>query len=127
MSGFCACDYDDGDYPALSRTRTVAAARKPRTCNECGGSIDVGDRYQRWDVLYPEAGGWIVFAHCAPCLDGPIAFCLKNCGCAPYGEVLGHLTEVFREYPFERPGVKFRLGRMLVEMRRRGHIQARAA
>lgn len=119
MSGFCACNYDDGDYPAVANTRVVGRARKARTCDECGGPIDLGDRYQRTDQLYPEYGGWMVYAVCAPCLDGPVEFCMRNCGCAPWGNIGEHLLEVFRDYPFEHPGVKFRVGRMVVEMGRR--------
>lgn len=113
MSGFCVCDFDP---PVLYRAE-VRRARKAWTCEECGGPIQPGDTYEVATGL--NDGWWWRYRTCQPCLDGPRGFVEKNCGCFEHGGIREHLTDVFREYPFEHPGVKFRLGRMLVEMRRR--------
>jgi hypothetical protein len=113
----CACDYDDWEeYPIVKNK--VVTARKEYRCEECRGVIARGDQYKRFDQLC--AGyGWETFRVCQPCIDGPVAFIEKNCGCVPWLGVLEHLEEVFAVYQFKHPGVKFRVGRMIVAMRRR--------
>lgn len=111
--GWCVCDFDYAEVEGVRERR----ARKRRRCDECHGPIEPGDTYRYLTWKYGE--GWSDFSCCAACCAGPIAFCLRNCGCVLYGGVEDHLTDVFREYEFTTPGVRFRLGRMLVEMRRR--------
>lgn len=122
MSGFCACDYDS-DPVDISRWEE-RRARKPYRCDECTGPISPGDRHSVNVVLYD--GGWSTYRICAPCMDGPVAFVEKNCGCVPWGGLSEHLVEVFRHYEFRHPGVKFCVGRMIVGLGRRAGVRAGA-
>ena len=67
------------------------------------------------------------FTTCAACIEGPVAFVIKNCGCYMHGGLFIHLDEVFTEHDFQHPGVKFRVGRWLVEARRRGRARRKVA
>lgn len=115
MSGFCECYWDDESVINRCEHRR---ARKSYKCDECSGPIAAGERYRHQAWLYP-GNGWNAYRCCAACVEGPIEFIERNCGCVMYGGIEEHLTTVFHEYAFQHPGVKFRLGRMLVEMRRR--------
>lgn len=121
----CAC-YDDDETEFYRATEH--RARKPYRCDECGGSISAGDRYEKAVGGGRDCGLW-TYRTCGPCVDGPLAFVKKNCGCWAHGGdwLYYHLHDVFSEYSFTKPGVKFRVGRMLVGMRRRGAARRVAA
>ncbi len=55
------------DYPAISETINVKAARKRYKCSECYKPIEVGQSYQRYDALFDGAWGHSKF--CAACQE----------------------------------------------------------
>lgn len=57
MSGWCSCDIDYAEAEIVRRS--APRARKAYTCHECGGPINPGDEYDRWDQL--EDGAWFAF------------------------------------------------------------------
>lgn len=118
MSDYDLCPYVED--PADVFTTSMRTARRAWCCIECNATIKPGERHERCSMLY-RGEGWSSFQTCQACLDGPVAFFVKNCGVGrEIGGLQMHFEEVFREYVFQHPGVKFRVGRMLVEMRRRG-------
>lgn len=58
----CATDFDSADIFDVTYTR----ARKPHHCSECGGDIQLGERYAKASWLYD--GYWSQAARCLPCL-----------------------------------------------------------
>lgn len=120
-----SCDWDEG--PSVFTERVVQSARKRYRCDDCDGAINVGDRYQYvWGIWDDHAS---TFRHCQHCLDGPIEFVERNCGCRTYGGewMEDHLLNVFHDYEFKHVGVKFRVGRFILGMRQRGVAYRKAA
>lgn len=114
MSLYC----DMGDLAERYWT-DVRTARKERTCDECGKAISPGEQYEDARMVFE--GDFSRFATCCRCL--PMAeWVVRNCGCRYHCDLWRHLKEdVFSEMRGElAPGVHFRVGRWLVEARRRG-------
>ena len=118
-----ACDVGDGGFFDVYRTTTRTAAKLHR-CYECDGVILPGDRYEVATMLYE--GWWDTCRSCLACVEGPMAFVRRNCGGVLHGGVVDHLAVLHSEYGF-RAGVRFRVGRWLVEARRRGDAARRDA
>lgn len=123
----CSCDFDSDEDVSFSYLK-MRRARKEYVCEECSGAINPGDEYEYGFWAF-HGGGTTYCRTCKPCVDGPFAFVRKNCGCWEHGGdwLYDHLSVVFREYAFTKPGVRFRVGRMLVEMRQRGAAARKVA
>lgn len=121
MSLYC----DMGDL-ADFYVSDVRRARKSYRCDECGGPINPGEEYERAFMVYSREPS--IFLTCAACL--PMAeWVLRNCGCRIHGDLWRHLEEdVFGDMLGELPpGVHFKVGRWLVESRRRRGVVLGAA
>ena len=110
-----ACDVGDGPCDVYRATMRTAAKR--HRCGECSGVILPGDRYEVATMLFE--GRWDSCRSCLACVEGPMAFVRRNCGGVLHGGVMDHLAVLYHEHDF-RPGARFRVGRWLVEARRRG-------
>lgn len=113
MSLYC----DVGDM-AEFYAAGVRRARKPYRCDECDGPINPGERYERAFMIHE--GDPMTDRTCAACL--PMAqWVMRNCGCRIHGDLWRHLGEdVFGDMRGDLPpGVHFKVGRWLVEYRRR--------
>lgn len=111
---YCDC-YDVSDV----WSETIHTSRKDRWCANCSGPISAGDRYQRVASLFE--GHWTTYSECMPCVEGPVAYVEKHCGCRSIAGfwLYEHLREVFYEHDFDTLSARMRVGRMLVGMRRR--------
>jgi hypothetical protein len=91
----CFCD-----YPAISETANIKAARRPHTCSECGLKIEVGQPYQRYDSLFD--GCWNHDRFCQHCQSAwETAWVVMDCACnIPVGEVWSGLYESGVAVPF---------------------------
>jgi len=113
VSYACYCEVDEA-YEVIDEKELHA--RKPWVCEECQGPIPVGALYLRSKGLI--YGTWTTHRTCAGCLV-PFRWVEEHCGCWLYGDLERHLHEdVFQEADLP-PGVKFKVGRWLVEMSRR--------
>jgi len=80
----CDCSYDGSglDLPSVSTTRT-RTARKEHVCEECGGPIPKGAKYEyvrgRWD------DEWVTHKTCMVCMRIREWYC-------PHGWVYGELA-----------------------------------
>lgn len=90
MSLSCGCNDHYADLESL----TIQKARKQYVCEECRKTINIGDEYARYKILYD--GSWSETKVCEPCYDlgesmADLGFCW----------VLGGLAEAHREYVAE--------------------------
>lgn len=89
------CEYIDD--PATIYTATMVTARKAHDCDECGGEIVPGERYERAKGMNAP-GEWWHARTCAACCRGPLAFVERNCGTGRYhGGLFEHLCNVISE------------------------------
>jgi RNase P subunit RPR2 len=113
MSYDCVCDYDQQPrfYNCVIRT-----ARKPHICDECGGPILPGDKYEfvsgRWEYVY-------TFKTCERCRD--IRVWTKNnvpCLCWAHGNMIDDckkaVSEAWYRAKDETVGLRFGLLRRIV-------------
>lgn len=89
------CRIDDGDTPAVSRSK-VSRARKPHRCGECGREIAIGESY-RYGFLV-DMGEAMSFHTCAHC-GVACQWLGHNCGGSVYEQVLEEIVEHAEEYP----------------------------
>ncbi len=107
MSYECSCDY--GDAPAFYRA-CRPRARKQHVCEECGGPIRPGEKYERvsgkWDSYVD------TFLTCARCVD--LRTWVQNnvpCLCWSHGNGDERMAEAIEDAieraPDETVGLKF--------------------
>lgn len=116
------CMIDDGD-PCDVWSRSTPHARKPYRCDECRAPITAGEQYVRINMLYDHA--WSTARACRACEEGPCAWLTEQCGGYCCHGVQEDLEEHWSEGLFawgvdKDPVERLRLGRLVVEMRRRG-------
>lgn len=112
MSLYC----NFGEYAEVY-SASVHVSRERRTCDECNGLIEPGERYQRAWMIFE--GQQDVLRTCCRCL--PMAeWVVRNCGCRMHGDLWRHLEkDVFEEMRGDlAPGVHLKVGRWIVECRR---------
>lgn len=120
----CYCDYDQPEF----WSRTTPKARKRYTCEECGGPILPGERYEyiagKWDGSFGE------FKTCERCAD--IRQWVTNnvpCFCWSYGNVMEDayyaIKDAVERAPTETGGLWF--GFLRRKLIRDKHNQARVA
>lgn len=107
MSYDCSCDYD----PANIYRASTPKARKEHRCEECGGPIKPGEKYEYvfgvWD------GSWVsIFKTCERCFD--LRQWVKNnvpCFCWAHGSMLDDAREAVNEAAWrakeETAGLRF--------------------
>lgn len=110
----CFCDYDS----PLAYGRAEPIARKAHRCEECGGVIAPGERYERvfgvWERGRPE-----VFKTCPRCIalrDWVSAH--VPCFCWAHGNIRDDAIETARSWAHEAPGLLFGAYRREVAIRR---------
>ena len=115
MSYDCFCDYE---APAFY-SKVEYSARKEHQCEECGKSIQAGERYERvtgkWD------GRMDFFKTCSRCTA--LRDHLKahvRCFCWAHGSLLENIRTEIDNLPAEAygSGLLFELGRMAVAIKR---------
>lgn len=121
----CYCDYD----PAAFYIATIRTARRPYRCEDCGGRILPGDKYEhvsaKWD--------WIqTFRTCERCRD--IRQWVQNnvpCFCYAHAGLEETATEAIDDAcwraPAETVGLRFGFRRRIVERDKFNAARARAA
>ncbi len=94
----CYCDYDSPEFYAAA-TRT---ARRAHQCEECRGSITLGDRYEnvsgKWD------GSFNTFKTCGHCVN--LRTWVKNnvpCVCWLHGDMFQSLEEAIEGAVYRAP------------------------
>lgn len=113
MSPDCYCDFD----PPSFHSRTKPCARKLHHCEECGGKIKPGERYERtsgkWDGILS------TFCTCERCYD--IRVWLTNnlpCFCWAHGGMFESaeedIWEARRRAPDETRGLLFGFRRRMI-------------
>lgn len=123
----CYCDYDPPEFAS----RAVRAARKPHRCEECGGPIQPGERYEsvagKWDGIFTE------FKTCERCFD--IRQWVQNnvpCFCWAYGNMIEDagtaIVDAVSRAPAETVGLRFGfLRRKIIRDRRNRQARTIAA
>lgn len=101
----CSCDFERPDFVR----EQIVRARKPRRCNECGGTIQPGEQYE--SVVGKWSGEFMAHATCPDCLA------LREhirahvpCFCWGYGVMRDDALETAREYG-DTPGLFIRAAR----------------
>lgn len=96
----CYCDYDPPEFHSV----TTPKARRQRHCDECGGLILPGDRYERvagkWD------GAFDTFDICEHCRDLRVWLTISlPCfrACWAYGSMFEEAVEIIREARWRAP------------------------
>ncbi len=112
----CYCDYDLPQ--AVWETRPIA--RKEHKCTECGGKIKPGERYERvrgiWDIRHPET-----YKTCVYCLAiRDLVESKVDCFCWCYTQMLNEVQEQIND---DIPGLRFEVGRIVVERNRSREAQ----
>ena len=94
----CYCDYD----PPQFASQTTPRARKAYRCEECGGPIKAGEKYERVSGMWD---GYIsTFRTCERCYD--LRTWLKNnlpCFCWAHGGMFEEAEESIREAHYRAP------------------------
>ena len=122
----CYCDYEPSDF--YSATQPVA--RKVHRCEECGGPVLPGEKYERaFVVTYGHAD---TFKTCARCVD--LRTWVKNnvpCLCWAHGNLNEDLREAVDEArwraPEETVGLWFGFMRRVVARRKHNELYRRTA
>lgn len=115
----CYCDY--GEAPSVLCI-THPTARKPHRCDECSGTIESGQKYERIFGVWEGAAG--TFKCCHEC-EAARDFLTNSfeCFCWYLGGVIDAARELIQEKGHlileESPGVLFQVGRLGVAWRRR--------
>lgn len=114
----CYCDYE----PATFYNRAVPTARKPHRCEECGGPIKAGEKYESVSALWPDLGGVCTFKTCERCCD--IRQWLQNnlpCFCWAHGNMLedawASIDEAYAKASDEVRGLRFGFLKRIVAQR----------
>lgn len=114
----CYCDYDPATFYEV---RKIKAARKDHKCAECRRKIRAGEPYTYTTGLWEEwFGTFHTCQHCQRLRDYlTISF---KCYCWAHGdgfdELRDFLDDVTYRAPEEMAGVRFRVGRLVVAIRR---------
>lgn len=110
----CACDYD----PPIFFSEWQPVARKAHKCDECGGQIQPGEKYERCSGMW-ERGEMQTFKVCARCLE------LRNyvqahvpCFCWAYGNIIDDAIETAQHWAHEAPGLLFGAYRRRIAIQR---------
>lgn len=105
----CYCDYEPADAYWASRP----IARKAHRCDECGGKIECGERYERvraiWDG-YPDTVKTCVY--CLAMRD--LVESRMECFCWAHHNLLEDLIETVRDSD-DIHGLQMAVGRIMVE------------
>ena len=114
MSYDCSCDYD----PADCYFREIRKARVSHKCEECGGKILVGEKYEH--VFGVWEGSASTFKTCERCVD--IRQWTKNnvpCLCWAHGNTMEDCQEAVNEAHWRAPketiGLRFGFLRRVVQ------------
>jgi hypothetical protein len=120
----CYCDYEQPTFSSVTKPR----ARKLHRCEECGGKIKPGERYERSSGMWD--GSISTFCTCERCHD--IRVWLTNnlpCFCLAHGGMFEEAEESIREAqdraPEEARGLLFGYYRRLI-LRDRYNAQQKA-
>lgn len=108
------CMVEYGEPATIYNARVVAHSRKPRRCEECRRSIEIGDAYHSASMLYD--GLWSTFDTCEHCMAAQ-RWLIAQCGGFLHGGVDEDLREHLTELTF-RPGEAVALLRIIVGIRR---------
>jgi hypothetical protein len=114
----CFCDYD----PATFYERRVVRARKPHKCEECNRAIPKGCQYEYTSGLWD--GYFDTFKTCLACVAArQFVTASVPCFCWAHGNLHQDIVDTVSEARFRAPdemrGVAFRLGRIVIEERRK--------
>lgn len=101
-SEYCHCDFD----PAEVYTITNPVARRQHRCEECGGVIAPGEKYQRVFMVFE--GDASTIKTCSRCLD-VLGFVQASvpCFCYGHGELLSNALGCAHDFVKEAPGLVF--------------------
>lgn len=112
------CMIDDCDGPFDVYLSEERQARKQWLCDECGAPIPPGTAYRYAKGLFD--GRWEQYHTCLVCYTGPCAWLIEQCGGFLHHGVQEDLGEHWHELAgLQTPAERRRLGRLIVEMRRR--------
>lgn len=105
----CSVDGSETYYPY---SRTYRTARRPHLCEECGRSIQAGERYSYAAGLYDHQ--WNTHKSCAHCAVGQ-EWLGQECG----GFIHGGVWEDIEAHNDEYPALRIPLRRVALSARRR--------
>jgi hypothetical protein len=106
----CYCGYEM--YSRYKAIRPIS--RKKYECQECGGPINPGDRYE-WARGHMD-GYWSLHRTCPCCLaQRDMIEARVPCFCSAHGDFIDRMNDLLFEYGHELPGLQFALGRLRVE------------
>ena len=105
----CMCDYD---YPTVHQSKRIIA-RKDHNCDECARGIRKGERYEKVDALFD--GKWEHYKTCVYCLAvRDLMADSMDCFCWHHEGLWENIADEF-DYGEPRPGLRFAVGRLVVE------------
>lgn len=107
----CVCDYD---RPSVYHAQRPLA-RKEYRCSECTRGIHQGERYERVDAVFE--GRWSHYRTCVYCLAVRDLMACSDCFCWAHGGLWEDIETEF-DYGEPRPGLRFAVGRLIVERER---------
>jgi hypothetical protein len=120
----CYCDYD----PADVYSPTIRTARKAHRCDECGGEVAPGEKYENtFGVWSGDASTWKTCAHCLE-----LRTWVHNsvpCFCWAHGNMLedarNTINDAYSRAGDEVTGLRFGYLRRLfpIEVRRRSSLR----
>ena len=114
MSYECSCDYEPAEYASK---RSVKAARKQYSCDECPALIRPGEPYTyihgKWDGYHAT---FRTCRHCQSLLEW--ARISVPCFCWGYGNLLQDIADMVGEVRRDVPGFFFEYGRRVITIRR---------
>lgn len=105
----CYCDYD----PAEVYVATTPIARQPHSCNECGGVIAKGEKYER--VFGVWCGSASTCKTCQRCIDlRQFVTDHIQCFCWAHHNLHADARECAEQWSHEAPGLRFGTLRRMV-------------